>query len=192
MYIAYRNFAVMYRFMLFLFLLNPALIKAQIFLTNHGSISFRSEASEELINAESKNLRGVIDTYKRTFVFKVVIRTFQGFNSALQQEHFNEKYLESEKYPEAVFQGKIIEDIDLSIDGNYEVRAKGQLTVHGVQMERIIRCKVVVKDQKIVIFSEFSILLSEHNIKVPKVVHEKIASEIKVEVNAELTRKENK
>lgn len=162
-----------------------------LYLTNHGSISFRSEASQELVKASSANLRGVLDPVKRTFVFKVLIRTFQGFNSALQQEHFNEKYLESEKYPEATFQGKVIEDIDFSIDGNYEVRAKGRLTIHGREMERIIRCSVMVKNKKINIVSHFSILLSEHNIKVPKVVHEKIASEINVEVSAELLSNEN-
>jgi hypothetical protein len=162
-----------------------------LYFTNHGTISFRSEASQELVRASSASLKGILDPANRTFVFKVLIRTFQGFNSALQQEHFNEKYLESEKYPEAIFKGKIIEDIDLNIDGNYEVRAKGHLTIHGREMERIIRCKISVRNKKIMLVSHFSILLSEHNIKVPKVVHEKIASEINVEVNAELTPKEN-
>jgi hypothetical protein len=161
-----------------------------LYITNRGFISFSSEASQELIKASSSNLRGVLDPENRTFVFKVLIRTFRGFNSALQQEHFNEKYLESEKYPEATFKGKIIEDIDFSIDGNYEVRAKGHLTIHGKEMERIIRCSVIVKNRKINIVSHFTILLSEHNIKVPKVVHEKIASEINVEVNTELSPKE--
>jgi hypothetical protein len=180
----------MFRVLLLLFLFNNAAAQPQFYYTNNGTISFSSEASEELIKAASKSLRGVIDVEKRTFVFKVLIRTFEGFNSALQQEHFNEKYLESERYPEATFQGKIIEDIDLNIDGNYDVRAKGLLTIHGVQTERIIRCTVTVKNKKIEIISHFTILLSEHNIKVPKVVHEKVASEIKVEVKAELNQKE--
>ena len=159
------------------------------YYTNNGIVSFRSEARQELIKASSNHMRGVLDTQKRTFVFKVVIRTFEGFNSALQQEHFNEKYLESEKYPEATFSGKIIEDIDLNINGVYDIRAKGKLKIHGKEMERIIRCIASVENGIVNIESHFTILLSDHNIKVPKVVHEKIANEIFVDIEATLTRK---
>src|SRR3954468_5948319 len=86
------------------------------YYTNSGTIEFQSDASEELIKASSNALRTLMDIDKRTFVFKLSIRSFHGFNSALQQEHFNEKYLESEKYPEATFSGKIIEDIDFTKD----------------------------------------------------------------------------
>jgi hypothetical protein len=178
---------------LFFILFTPALSAQQtgLFYAERGLVSFRSEAQQELINAASKNMIGIIDPGNRTFVFRVVIRTFKGFNSALQQEHFNEKYLESEKYPEASFSGKIIEDIDLSIDGDYEIRAKGKLSLHGVEKERIIRCRVKTQKGTIEVTSNFSILLSDFNIKVPKVVHEKIASEILVEVNAALSQKKN-
>ena len=179
----------MSRILFICFLLLTQTSFGQIYFTNNGSISFRSEASQELIRATSKSLRGALDAEKRTFVFKVLIRTFEGFNSALQQEHFNEKYLESEHYPEANFQGKIIEDIDLHIEGKYDVRAKGQLTIHGVTVERIIRCVAIVKNNKVDVTSHFTVLLSEHNIKVPKVVHEKVASEINIDVNAELSPK---
>ena len=162
----------------------------KFFITNKGEITFRSEAQKEIIRATSKKLIGILNPANRTFVFKVSIRSFDGFNSALQQEHFNEKYLESEKYPDALFNGKIIEDLDLSIDGTYDVRAKGKLNIHGIEMERIIRSKVVVQNGIITIEAHFSISLSDHNIKVPKVVHEKIASEILVDLKAELNRKE--
>ena len=180
----------MYRLFLFL-LLSPVLIFAQqdnLYYAKDGIITFRSEAQQELIKASSSHMVGIIDPVNRTYVFKVMIRTFQGFNSALQIEHFNEKYLESEKYPEALFTGKIIEDLDLNVDGNYEVRAKGKLKIHGVEMERIIRCKIVSKNYHLFIDSHFTILLSDHDIKIPRVVHEKIANEIKVEIKAELIR----
>ena len=134
-------------------------------------------------------LKGVLNPATRTFVFKVAVRSFAGFNSSLQQEHFNEKYLESEKYPDAYFNGKIIEDLDLFIDGKYDLRAKGKLTIHGVDVERIIRSKVNVVNGKVFIESHFNITLSDHNIKIPKVVHEKIAREIIVELKAELLKK---
>ena len=111
------------------------------------------------------------------------MRTFQGFNSQLQKEHFHENYAESEKYPEASFKGKIIEEYDLSKDGTYQVRAKGMLTIHGIAQERIIKSDVTVKNNKIHITSKFTVLLSDHNIPIPIVVYKKLANEIKVEAN---------
>ncbi|HXL57916.1 MAG TPA: YceI family protein, partial [Chitinophagaceae bacterium] len=114
------------------------------------------------------------------FSFKIPMRSFQGFNSPLQREHFNENYMESDKYPEASFKGKIIEDQDLSVDGTYELRAKGTLTIHGIAQERIIKSDVTVSNKKITIKSGFSVLLSDHNIPIPKIVYQKLANEIKV------------
>ena len=157
-----------------------------IYHTTSGRIDFRSDAPLEIIRASSNDLLGVLDISKNNFSFKVVIRSFEGFNSPLQKEHFNENYLESDKYPEASFKGKIIEDADLTVDGTYEVRAKGNLTIHNVMQERIIKCAVTVKNKIITIHSNFTILLSEHNIPIPKVVYQKLANEIKVEVTATL------
>ena len=157
-----------------------------IYHTTSGRIDFRSDAPLEIIRASSNDLLGVLDISKNNFSFKVVIRSFEGFNSPLQKEHFNENYLESDKYPEASFKGKIIEDADLTVDGTYEVRAKGNLTIHNVMQERIIKCAVTVKNKIITIHSNFTILLSDHNIPIPKVVYQKLANEIKVEVTATL------
>lgn len=179
----------MFSIIVFLLMSIQCFSQNETYYIDNGIISFRSEAQQELIKASSGSLLGLIEPAKRTFVFKVLIRTFKGFNSALQQEHFNEKYLESERYPEATFVGKIIEDIDLTIDGKYELRAKGKLNIHGVEVDRIIKGAVTVTNGFIHIESHFNILLSEHNIKIPKVVHEKIASEILVDLNADLTKK---
>jgi len=159
---------------------------APIYQTVNSKISFKSEAPLELIKASSDQLIGLLDNDKKVFSFKINIRSFQGFNSPLQKEHFNENYLESDKYPEASFKGKIIEDTDLSKDGTYEVRAKGILTIHGVTQERIIKSNVVVNNKKIIVTSNFSVLLSDHNIPIPIVVYKKLANEIKVEVVATL------
>jgi YceI-like domain len=155
-----------------------------IFNMSKGSISFSSDAPLELIKARSGELRGKIDAAKKLFAFSIKINTFKGFNSALQKEHFNENYLESEKYPEASFSGKIIEEIDFSKDGTYTIRAKGRLNIHGVAQERIIKSDLTIKNGQVTIKSNFTVLLADHNIPIPKVVHEKLASEIKVEVNA--------
>jgi hypothetical protein len=157
-----------------------------IFQTRMGKISFQSDAPFELIKASSNSMFGLLDVKKNIFGFSVRMETFQGFNSALQREHFNENYIDSKKYPEATFKGKIIEDVDFSKDGTYTVRAKGDFTVHGVTQERIIKSEVTVKDGKISIQSSFTVLLSDHNIPIPKVVKDKLATEINVDVNCQL------
>lgn len=160
--------------------------QTSIYQTVNGTISFRSEAPLELIKATSDQLIGAIDVDKKNFTFKIFMRSFQGFNSPLQKEHFNELYVESDRFPEASFKGKIIEDQDLTVDGTYELRAKGILTIHGVSQERIIKSDVTVSNKTIKLKSSFSVLLSDHNIPIPKVVYQKLANEIKVDVNATL------
>lgn len=147
-------------------------------------VSFASEAPLETIFAESNQLRGIIDTSKNTFAFSVALVTFHGFNSPLQKEHFNENYMESELYPTASFSGKIIEDIDYSEKGIFEVRAKGVLNIHGVKQERIIKGKIIVEDNGVNVSTEFSITLIDHNIRTPKIVHQKISPEINIKIEA--------
>ena len=149
-----------------------------------GEIQFRSDAPLETIEAKSDALKGVIDIEKRTFAFSIPIRSFEGFNNPLQKEHFNENYLESSKYPNATFTGKIIENVDLSKDGIYTIRAKGKLTIHGVVQERILKSRVVVSGDSFSLQSYFTVILEEHDISVPKIVYQKISEEIQVQVKA--------
>jgi hypothetical protein len=164
-------------------------VQQTTYKVSNGSIAFRSDAPLELIKAQSNELRGIIIPEKKQFGFVIDISSFKGFNSPLQKEHFNENYLESKKYPTASFEGKIIEDVDFSKDGDYTVRTKGNLTVHGVAQERIIKSSLSIKNKIVTVKSAFTVLLAEHSIPIPKVVHEKLASEIKVEVNATLVVK---
>ena len=174
---------------LLLLLLIPAvsvLPQSGIYRTDDGTIAFRSDAPLEIIKAASEKLSGRIDEVKRTFAFKIPIRTFHGFNSPLQQIHFNENYLETDKYPDATFSGKIIEPIDFSKPGRMTIRAKGMLKIHGIEQERIIKSEVTVQEHKIHLESFFTVQLSDHGIRIPKIVHEKIANEIKVKVVADM------
>jgi hypothetical protein len=160
--------------------------KAQVFGAQNGTVNFISEAKLELIKASSNEMKGRIDAGRKLFAFAVKINSFKGFNSPLQKEHFNENYLESDRFPDASFSGKIIEDIDFTKDGQYTVRAKGILTVHGVQQERIIKSSIHIKDGKLKLESNFTVQLADHQVPIPKIVHEKLASEIKVEVKANM------
>jgi len=153
-------------------------------LVSNCRVSFTSDAPLELIKAESSQGKMVIDPVTNQFAVSVPVNSFQGFNSGLQREHFNEKYMESEKYPTATFMGKIIETMDFSKDGTYVVRAKGTLNIHGQKQTRIIKAKVTIKNKMISVVSDFTIPLADHNISMPKLISEKIASEIQVNFNS--------
>ena len=111
-----------------------------------GKINFVSNAELELIKASSNKLKGVIDPATNQFAFSVAVPSFVGFNSELQRQHFNEKYMESEKYPQLIFTGKIIEQMDFSINGIYDIRAKGDLEIHGQKQTRIIRSTLTIEN----------------------------------------------
>ena len=161
-----------------------------IFAVESGRIDFTSDAPLELIKASSEDLKGLIDLSKATFAFTIPMASFQGFNSPLQREHFNENYLETKDFPKATFAGKIIEQVDLSQAGTYKLRAKGILSIHGVEQERIIRSEIAVKESgRLFIQTIFSVPLEDHDIRIPKIVYQKIAEEIMVVLKAELLRK---
>ncbi|MEX0968420.1 MAG: YceI family protein [Bacteroidia bacterium] len=165
-----------------------AFSQSQLYTVSSGNVNFTSEAPLELIKASSQNIKGLIDPAKRTFAFSIEMKSFHGFNSPLQQEHFNERYLETDRFPQGTFSGKIIEDIDFEADGSHEVRAKGMLTIHGVAQERIMNAKIMVKDNVLTISSSFLVPLKEHEISIPKIVYQKIAQEIQVEMHVELKK----
>jgi YceI-like domain len=156
------------------------------FSTESGTINFVSNAELELIKASSSKLQGIIDPGTNQFAFSIVVQSFRGFNSELQREHFNEKYIESDKYPKITFSGKIIEQIDYTTDGTYEVRAKGDLDIHGQKQTRIIKSKVEIIDGVLSIIADFKVPLTDHNISIPRIVNQKIATEIEVSVNADM------
>lgn len=165
-----------------------ALAQDVLFRSDQGKVHFTSDAPLELIKASSEALRGVIDPLQNTFAFTIETRTFEGFNSDLQKIHFNENYLESSKFPKATFAGKIIENIDWQSEGPYEIRAKGFLNIHGVKRERIILSEIEIFSDQVIIRSEFTVPLQEHEIDIPKIVAQKISEEIKVEIEITLVR----
>lgn len=153
---------------------------------DHGRIHIKSAAPLELIEAESHSLRGVIDPATKGFAFTLRINTFEGFNSEIQQTHFLENYLEQKKYPQATFSGRIIEDVTFSTPGTYSVRAKGNLSIHGVTKERIIRGTLTISKSTARIECVFLVPVSDHGIEIPKIVRQKIAEEISVDMVIEL------
>jgi polyisoprenoid-binding protein YceI len=154
--------------------------------SDKAKVDFASEAELELIKASSGEARGIIDPTTNQFAFSVEVKSFKGFNSALQREHFNEKYMESEKFTKASFSGKIIEQVDFSKDGSFDVRAKGDLDIHGVKQTRIIKGKIVIHNGALQVNARFMVPLSDHNISIPTIVSQKIATQIQVQFEASM------
>lgn len=169
----------------FLFIVTlPLAAQKHHWRTDKGTVMFESNAPLELIKAQSKSLRGILNPdSSNAFAFLIEIRSFKGFNSDVQQVHFLEDYLEWKKFPEASFTGKIIEKIPYDVPGTYSVRAKGNLKIHGITKERIIRGTLTVSKTGLHLNAEFTIPVDDHGITIPKIVQQKIADEVYVTVD---------
>lgn len=151
-----------------------------------GSVTFRSEAPLEIISATSRAVNCVLDTHNGAFAFTIDMRSFEGFNSPIQRTHFLENYIEAKKFPSATFTGKVIERIEFGSQNEIQIRAKGILSVHGVSHERIIVATLAQTENGLKARATFKLLLAEYGIKVPKIVQQKIANTIHIEVDIEL------
>lgn len=160
----------------------------EIYQVTKGNISFESNAELEVIKASSSHLKGLFDLESNSFAFSIEINSFQGFNSALQQEHFNENYMESNRFPKADFKGKILDKIDKE-KAVQVIRAKGKLKIHGIEKERILSITLKKQNDKFIISSAFNVPLEDHGIEIPRIVYQKIAESIQVSINAECARK---
>ena len=108
------------------------------------------------------------------------------FEKALLQEHFNENYVESDKFPKANFKGTItnFSDVKWTVDGEYPVTATGKFTLHGVTKDVTSKGKITVKAGAISATSTFNILISDYNITIPSVVKDKINNSVKIDVTS--------
>ena len=183
----FKNRAVYFTLILILLLLSGFQEKPVIYTCKTGQVNFLSDAPLEMIKASSRNLAGAINLNDRSFSFLLPTKTFEGFNSSLQKTHFNEDYMETDTYPNSTFKGKIIEEVDLSVPGTYKIRAKGKMYIHGVENDRIVRCDLVVSENKIDVKASFTVFLADHNISIPSILNQKIAEEIKVDISFTLT-----
>ncbi|MFN8357326.1 MAG: YceI family protein [Spirosomataceae bacterium] len=142
-------------------------------------VKFFSKAPLEDIEASSKQVQSLINLDTKDVVVKIPIKSFT-FHNGLMQEHFNENYMESDKYPHGIFKGKITEDIDLSKDGSYPVTAVGKINIHGVEKDKTIKGKATVVQGKLTLDANFDVLLADHKIEIPTMVFQKIAEKIAV------------
>ena len=158
-------------------------VTGQVYVASSSEISFFSEAPQENIEALNKKSSSLLNIKTNQLVFQIPIGAFD-FEKDLMEEHFNENYMETEKYPKATFDGTIMEGVDFSKDGTYKAQVSGKLTIHGVTKERRIDGEITVKEGAISLKSQFTVKLEEHNVAIPKVVVLKIAEEVLVTIKA--------
>lgn len=161
-------------------------ISAQdVWKTGKGStISFFSQAPLEDIFAESDKFSGAINTKTNMVAVFVKVNTLQ-FENKTQQEHYNEKYMESDKFPKASFKGKIEGISDWSKAGEYEAKAIGKLNIHGVELDRTIPITITIGKNDISATSKFKVKVEDHKVKVPELVFNKVAEEVEIKINAD-------
>jgi hypothetical protein len=166
---------------------------AQKYMTKNGFIGFYSITPMEEIKADNNQVAGVLDTGTGEMVFQVLIKSFR-FERALMEEHFNENYLESEKFPKSILKGKIsnLSAVDFSKNGTYDVIVEGDLTIHNVTNKVSIKGTIEVKTGGINANSKFNIVPEDYNISIPGVVREKINKNLEVTVSMNYTPVENK
>lgn len=160
---------------------------AQKWMTRTGKVSFFSSTSVENIEAFNNEAASVIDARSGDVAFIVPIKSFK-FDKALMQEHFNENYMESNKYPKAEYKGKItnLSDVNFSKDGTYNVKTTGKLTMHGVTKDVPAAGTVVVKAGTVTVKSKFMVAPADFGIKIPSISASKIASKIEVTIDSVL------
>jgi polyisoprenoid-binding protein YceI len=161
-------------------------VDTNLYKTSKATIEFSSEAPMEIIKAKSDKLKGVLDIEKNKYAFQVSVITFEGFNSDLQREHFNENYMESTKFPKIKFVGSILTPIDYKTNFTKDVKLKGELSIHGVTKPVEITAKMTKNGDSIFSESEFSVKLADYNISIPTIVNQKLAKVINIKVKTEL------
>jgi hypothetical protein len=168
----------------FLFCTFSFLAAAQPLVTRNGHTSFFSVTPLEDIKAENNQVQAALDPTKKTLAFAMLMKSFL-FDKDLMQEHFNENFIESDKYPKATFNGTYTGNVDLTKNGTYPVQVNGSINLHGVTHNLSVPATLTVKDKKLSGQSNFTLKPSDFNIKIPSLVRDKIAQQITVTVKTD-------
>jgi polyisoprenoid-binding protein YceI len=155
-------------------------LRAQKFKSVSSTVHFYSDAPMEDIEATNPDGKSALDISSGQIVFSIPIKSFS-FEKSLMQEHFNENYLESDKYPEATFNGKLSE-FDPAISGWQSAKATGVMNLHGMTQNLSVDGEIKIDEEKIEIKAKFPITLKDYKIKIPKVVFYNIAEVVDVTI----------
>lgn len=165
-------------------------VAAQKIYTKNGSISFFSKSLLEDIAARNNEVMSVINQQTGELQFSVLIKSFR-FKKSLMEEHFNEDYMESNKYPKAIFKGIIadLSKVNFNADGNYPVTVNGDLTLHGITNKLTTKGIILIKNGVANAQSTFNITLADYKINIPALVKNNISKVIAITINCLYTQK---
>ena len=169
-------------------LTHPHMAYSQLYSTRAGFVGFYSKTALEDIKAENNQVYAIIDAGKQNLAFQLLLKGFV-FPKELMQEHFNENYVESDKYPKASFSGAYTGNVQLNKDGVYPVTIKGTLSLHNATKAVEVPATIEVKNGHLLGQAEFKVKPEDFNISIPSVVRDKIDKEITVKVNIDCAAK---
>jgi hypothetical protein len=165
------------------------LLQAQKFVSESSKVSFFSDAPMEDIEAHNDEGTSILIADNGQVAFSIPIRGFN-FEKSLMQEHFNEKYLESDKYPNSTFKGRI-SGYNETVSGWQKATATGNLLIHGVTREVNVEGEINFANSGCILRAKFPVKLENYKIKIPKVVFYNIAEEVEVSVEFNYKNAEN-
>lgn len=156
------------------------------YFTSTGTAGMRSETPAELIVASTDQVTAIVDPLKKTVVIKIPVGTFNKFSDKSRQDMFNNQLMETQKYPDMIFTGRLPSDFSELKKGMQTVFVFGTLTAHGIKKERTLAMNIFMSDQMLVLNSIVSIPLAQHKMEIPKSFEGKVAKELRIEINARL------
>ena len=161
---------------------------AQKYFTRTAEVSFFSEAPTENIEAQNRQVTCILNTENGELAFSVQLMGFH-FEKALMEEHFNENYVESHKYPKSTFKGKVLdfEKIDIKNPGKHMVTVEGDMFLHGETKTIKANGELTIVAEEMLLSSKFDLRIEDYKISIPKAVISKIAESIEVSLTANLT-----
>jgi polyisoprenoid-binding protein YceI len=159
---------------------------SQIYIADSAKVAFFSETKAENIDAVNSISKPIMSVSTGEFDVSVVNTSFQ-FKKDLMKEHFNEDYMESSKYPNTVFKGKINETVDYMEDGVHKVTVTGTMDMHGVKKQITVPGTITVKGGKIYVYAKFNVKIADYNIKLPSFLSVNVADNVDVTVTATMS-----
>ncbi len=170
-----------------LFAFSPA---GKVYLTHTGHIWFFAGTAMEDVDANNYQVAANLNPSTGEMAYSVLVKGFE-FRRALMQEHFNENYMESDKYPKSTFKGKIsdISKVNFDKNGTYNVKVSGDLNVHGVTKTVSAPGTITVSADSVHAKSNFTIALKDYNITIPSVVKDKISETVQIHVDVAYSKK---
>jgi polyisoprenoid-binding protein YceI len=161
-----------------------------IWITRSGTVVFHAGTSLEDIDGANNEVASLFNIKTGELAFQVPVKSFH-FKRALMEDHFNENYMESNKFPKSTFTGKItdLSKINFTKDGVYPVTVEGDLLIHGFTKKVTVPGTITITGGKINAAASFKVLISDYNIPIPGVVSEKIAKEATIELKCSYEKK---